>query len=202
MSAVENIIAAGRELIAAKEALPHGEFLPLLRELNLSRQSVEQFMRVARNEVILNRQPVGGLPASVSVLDVLTQLDDDELNVAIESGDVHATTTRKAAKQLVADRHGHADQEVPAEQRMVDDPEPDLDKIEGLLAGGMPWFMVVAIELQRIRVTRIYRSVGCSSFGEYLRTRWSLAPAAALRIIEILDETEILFENVPAEVVS
>lgn len=106
VGAVENIIAAGQELLAAKEALPHGQFGPLLAELGLSRQMANRFMRVATNDVIVNRSLVGGLPASVSVLDVLTQLDDDVLVEAIGDGRVSPSTTRQQAAGL-ADLHRH-----------------------------------------------------------------------------------------------
>lgn len=106
VGAVENIIAAGRELNEAKEALPHGTFGPLLDELGLSRQMANRFMRVAANQVLSNRPPVGGLPAAVSVLDELTRLDDETLTAAIEAGEVTSSTTRDDARALV-ELHEH-----------------------------------------------------------------------------------------------
>jgi len=104
LAAVDNIITAGNELLNAKSVLPHGQFGPLLDKLGLSRQTANRFMRVANNPVLANRSPVGGLPAAVSVLDVLTQLDDDELESALESGTVTSATTRAEAELLVDQR--------------------------------------------------------------------------------------------------
>lgn len=102
IAAVDHIIEVGRKLNTAKAELPHGQFGPLLDELGLSRQMANRFMRVANNEVLSNRSPVVGLPAAVSVLDVLTQLDDDDLDAAITAGEITASTTRQQASKLVA----------------------------------------------------------------------------------------------------
>jgi hypothetical protein len=99
--AVEGIVEAGRQLNEAKAALPHGQFGPLLDHLDLSRQMANRFMRVASNPVLANRSPVGGLPAAVSVLDLLTQLPEDALEAAIERGDITPSTTRQQAASLV-----------------------------------------------------------------------------------------------------
>jgi hypothetical protein len=98
------IVGAGRELIAAKEALPHGRFTPLCRELGISVRVAERFMRVAAHPVIANATPGSGLPASASVLDVLIRLGDEELEQAVNSGEVTATTTRRQALELVRQR--------------------------------------------------------------------------------------------------
>lgn len=100
VGAVENILAAGRELNEAKSALPHGTFGPLLDELGLSRAMAGRFMRVAANQVLTKCSPVHTLPAAVSVLDELGRLDDDTLAAVIEAGKVSASTTRQQAKQL------------------------------------------------------------------------------------------------------
>lgn len=104
LGVVENIILAGTELLNAKKELPHGSFGPLLARLGLSRQMANRFMRVASNTVLVNRSPVGGLPAAVSVLDVLTQLDDEQLVGALDAGAVTTATTREQALALVAEQ--------------------------------------------------------------------------------------------------
>ena len=100
VGAVESIIDAGRALIDAKAALPHGEFGPLLTELGLSPQHAQRFMRVAQHPLLTNPSPGRHLPASVTVLDELTRVPDDELEEAIESGAVNPSTTREEAKAL------------------------------------------------------------------------------------------------------
>lgn len=119
--AVEGIVAAGRELIAAKEALPHGQFGPLLASLDLSRQMANRFMRVASNPVLAKCSPVGGLPAAVSVLDTLTQLPDEELEAAIEAGEITPSTTRQQAVSLVKQRAHEAELAERDQDRLVDE---------------------------------------------------------------------------------
>lgn len=103
IAAADAIFAAGTELLAAKADLPHGKFGPLLDELGISQSMANRFMRVAGNEV-LNRAPVHGLPAAVSVLDELSKLDDAVLQEVIDNGEVHAGLTRDEARAIVA-RH-------------------------------------------------------------------------------------------------
>jgi hypothetical protein len=99
--AVEGIVAAGRELIDAKDALPHGSFGPLLDELGLSATMARRFMRVAAHPAIANQPRVVGLPAAIGTLDVLARLDEAELTEALEAGDVTPSTTRAEAMALV-----------------------------------------------------------------------------------------------------
>ena len=95
---VESILAAGRELLAAKEALPHGQFGPLLAELDLSEQMARRFMRIAGNPILANRSHVNALPPAIGTLDELTRWEPDELAEAIDSGEVTPATTRAEAQ--------------------------------------------------------------------------------------------------------
>jgi hypothetical protein len=98
--AVGSIIAAGRELIEAKAALPHGQFGPLLAQLGLSPQHAQRFMRVADHPVLSNASPGRHLPASVTVLDELTRVPDEDLADALDRGVVGPSTTREEARAL------------------------------------------------------------------------------------------------------
>jgi hypothetical protein len=101
VQAVEGIVAAGRELIAAKAELPHGGFGPLLAELELSRTTAQRFMRVAQHPAIANAARVPHLPAAIGTLDVLARLDEDELTGVIEAGEIGPETTRPEAQAVV-----------------------------------------------------------------------------------------------------
>jgi hypothetical protein len=100
--AVEGIVAAGRDLIAAKDALPHGSWLPLLDEVGLSPDMAQRFMRVARHPVLADAAQARHLPPTVTVLAVLTRLDEDELAEAIDAGEVTPALTRMEAAALVS----------------------------------------------------------------------------------------------------
>jgi hypothetical protein len=96
--AAASMIAAGKELAAAKAELPHGQFGPLLDELGLSARMAQRFMRVAAHPVLGNATRVTHLPAAIGTLDELTRWDPAELAEAIDSGEITTTTTRAEAQ--------------------------------------------------------------------------------------------------------
>jgi hypothetical protein len=103
-STVQAIVASGRELSAAKEALPHGRWLPLLNELGLSARMAERFIRLAQHPAPANATRVAGLPAAIGTLDVLARLDADTLTQAVKTGEVTPSTTRTQAVRIVQRR--------------------------------------------------------------------------------------------------
>jgi hypothetical protein len=120
---VEAIVATGRELIAAKEALPHGSWYPLLDELDLSPTMAQRFMRVARQPLLANPSRGTRLPASLNVLDELTRLDDDELAAAIEAGEIGPATTRAAAVAMARSSE-------PAIPATIEEAATELERID------------------------------------------------------------------------
>ena len=92
---VGGILNVGRQLIAAKEACEHGEFLRLFKghEIAVSEpvpfteSTGRMLMAVARNEVISNREFVHDLPQSWGTLYELTKLDDEQIVAGIKAGD-------------------------------------------------------------------------------------------------------------------
>ena len=108
---VEGILNVGRQLIAAKEACEHGEFLRLFRgHENAVRDPVpftestgRMLMAVASNEVISNREFVHDLPQSWCTLYELTKLDDEQIIAGIKAGEITPDMTRAEASALRAD---------------------------------------------------------------------------------------------------
>ena len=94
MAAAESIIAAGKELLAAKEALPHGEFGPLLDELGLTPRTAQRFMAIARHPVLSDPTRVSHLPGAWGTLYELSRLDDEVIAAAITSGKVSPSMRR------------------------------------------------------------------------------------------------------------
>jgi len=77
---IEAILDVGRELIAAKEALPHGEFQSMIRrDLPFGERMAQMYMRVARHRVLSNAKYTSHLPPSISTLYELSKLEPDEL---------------------------------------------------------------------------------------------------------------------------
>lgn len=169
---VEGIVGAGRELTAAKEALPHGRFGPLLDELGLSPEMARRFMRVAANPAIANRSPETGLPSSVTVLDVLARLTEDELTEAIDTGEVASTTTRREAEEAVRDR------------RMAELVEPDPTNVDEPDTIDEPERRRIELELETLRrhLSRTERDLGVST-------------SALLELIPDVDEVRLDYEN-------
>jgi Protein of unknown function (DUF3102) len=79
-ASVEAIIEVGRLLMAAKAALPHGEFGPMIEtRLPFGARTAQRLMAIASDSRLTNPHRVSLLPASYSTLAELTHLSDDEL---------------------------------------------------------------------------------------------------------------------------
>jgi protein gp37 len=98
---VEAIVGVGREFIAAKRALPHGEFGRLAELLNFSPLSIQRFMAIARNKVISNASHGMHLPSSWRTLYELSRLDPPRLQLALDRGEISAEIERKQAQKIV-----------------------------------------------------------------------------------------------------
>lgn len=128
-AAVENIVDAGRQLIAAKEALDHGDFLSLVKSLDLRPRTAQKFMAIARHELISNAPPGTHLPTSWTTLYELSRAPGDLLEQAFIDGKVTSDMSRKDAVQLVARlQEGRTHQ--------VDHVQPDLS--EAGMSGSRP----------------------------------------------------------------
>jgi protein gp37 len=97
---VEGIIATGREFIAAKEKLDHGEFGKLSVMLNLEPRAIQKYMAIATNEALSNTSQWTHLPASWTTLYELSRLDAPRLKMAFKNGDVTPLTERSDARNV------------------------------------------------------------------------------------------------------
>lgn len=108
---VEGILNVGRQLIAAKEACGHGEFLRMFNghesavsePVPFGERSAEMLMEVAGNKVISNPKFVSDLPQSWGTLYELTKLDDEQIVAGIKAGEITPDMTRADAAALRAD---------------------------------------------------------------------------------------------------
>lgn len=108
---IEGILGVGRQLIAAKEACEHGEFLRLFKghqnavcdPVPFSENTAERLMAVARNPVLSDSAHGQTLPMSWRTLYELTKLDDETLLAGIKAGEITPETTRAQAAALHAD---------------------------------------------------------------------------------------------------
>ncbi len=100
-SVLENVLATGRTLVEAKEALPHGEFEAMVAaDLPFSARSARMLMTIAQDGRLLNRKHVSVLPPSWGTLYELTKLDDQTFEAAVETGAIRPDMERKDAALL------------------------------------------------------------------------------------------------------
>ena len=75
----ENLLEIGRRINWVKQNnLDHGEFLPFLERINISKSYAEMFMKVAKDHEIGNSQPDGNL--GITVLYELTKIPNEMRN--------------------------------------------------------------------------------------------------------------------------
>ena len=107
----EGILGVGRQLIEAKKACEHGEFLRLFKghenavkdPVPFGERSAEMLIKIASNSVIANPKFTSDLPQSWYSLYELSRLDEQTLLAGINSGEINSATTQAQAKALHAD---------------------------------------------------------------------------------------------------
>lgn len=108
---VEGIIGVGHQLIAAKEACEHGEFMRLFKgsdnavpsPVPFTLNTAERLMRVARHSVLSNSAHVQTLPQSWGTLYELSKLPDSHVLEGIKAGHITPDMTRGQAAKLFTD---------------------------------------------------------------------------------------------------
>jgi hypothetical protein len=106
-ASVEAIVNTGRELLAAKAKLPHGEWGRLTGQttrqpmLPFGWRSAQTLMAIASHPALSNAQHVAHLPPSWGTLAVLSQLPADVVERQIADEVIHPELDRKTAEQLV-----------------------------------------------------------------------------------------------------
>jgi hypothetical protein len=107
-AAVEATFATGRDLIAAKATLKHGEWermftghpKAVLKPLPFSVRTAEMLMAIARHPILSNAQHVSLLPRSWGTLYELTKVPQTVPERALDEGDVNSDMTREDAVAL------------------------------------------------------------------------------------------------------
>jgi|SRR5580692_2119267 N6-adenosine-specific RNA methylase IME4 len=92
----EGILETGHLLIAAKEALEHGEFEKMIRsELPFKTNTAQRLMAIARDERISNTANSPLLPPVWTTLYDLTKLDDDKFEERVKDGTIRPDMVAK-----------------------------------------------------------------------------------------------------------
>jgi hypothetical protein len=102
---IEDIIAVGTELLAVKEALPHGQFLPWLRaEFGWTERTARNFMAVAeqfgpKTEMISDLQ----IEPTAAYLLAAPSAPDEAREAAVERAQAGERITAKEARRILAE---------------------------------------------------------------------------------------------------
>lgn len=109
---IENVVQTGRDLIASKKELSHGEFGEMVKsDLDFGPRTAHNLMSIASNDFITNRtRGTDLLPASWTILRELSKIDKTDLAWAEERGllapDMSRGAARAIAKSFSADEGG------------------------------------------------------------------------------------------------
>lgn len=99
---IDSIIQTGRDLIAAKEELPHGEFMKLVeQDLPFDPSAARRLMAIAEHPLIGKRANTHDLPARLSVLFEISALSEEEFADAEEKGLITPSLKVKPARAIV-----------------------------------------------------------------------------------------------------
>lgn len=135
----ERTIAIGKELIAAKAACKHGEFLRLFKghenavsePVPFGEDAAQRIMAVAAHDVLANADQSRFLPQSYQTLYELTKLDDEQIIAGIKAGEITPDMTRAQASALRADPVEKPQQ--PPHEEMADAVKNAVTKFVGRL---------------------------------------------------------------------
>lgn len=106
---VASIVETGRRLIEAKQRVPHGQWLDVVRLTHIgSERATQMFMKIADHPDLGDANHGADLPLSWRTLSELAQLPVGELPKLIEAGKVTPATERKEATALVREARAAA----------------------------------------------------------------------------------------------
>lgn len=92
---------AGRVLIDAKAALPHGAWLEAVKKAHLDKRSAQVWMRVARNPRFANASRDSLLPASPVTLDAIARLPEGLYQSLLAQGVINPAVTANTVREIL-----------------------------------------------------------------------------------------------------
>jgi hypothetical protein len=132
---VEAILEAGRLLIEAKAALPHGSFLYMVdSELPFKRSTAFRLMTIAADPRLTNGAHVQHLPPHWGTLYELTKLTDEQFEARLATGGIHPEMERRdVVVAAIRERRAEREVELGAFQAALP------DRRYGVIYADPPW---------------------------------------------------------------
>ena len=105
--AVQGIIEVGKGIKEAKDDLPSGEFMTLIKfDLGMDMRKAKKLMRIARHPVLSNSAHGPNLPPEWKTLAILARLPGERLLAGIRDGTINSGLEQKEAAALVKASRG------------------------------------------------------------------------------------------------
>jgi len=115
---VASIIGVGRLLIDAKDQLPHGQWLTLVKnDLPFGVTVAQRLMVIARDARLTNTAHAPHLPPHWTTLYLLHRLTDSEFQAGLDSGMINSGMDRADAEALIGLQRAKANDAVADEDR-------------------------------------------------------------------------------------
>ena len=95
------VLETGKILLQAQAALPHGQWLPMLKKAGLKPRTAQVWMAVACNRRFANASPDSLLPPCVTTLNLISRLPEDVYQGLLADGTINSTVTRTTIAGII-----------------------------------------------------------------------------------------------------
>lgn len=96
-----SVLETGEILIRARAALPHGQWLPMLKKAGLRPRTAQVWRAVACNPRFANANPDSLLPPSATTLNLISRLPEDVYQELLADGTINSTVSRTTIAAII-----------------------------------------------------------------------------------------------------
>jgi N6-adenosine-specific RNA methylase IME4 len=172
------IITTGQLLTEAKAALPHGEFLQMIKsDLPFKPSTAQRLMKIAHDPRLVNAAQWAVLPPHWRTLYELTKLDDASFEARLRDGTIRADMERRDI-QCVLQREGRAERELQWAGKVLALP----DKRYGVICADPAW-----------RLEKWSRETGLDAAADAHYVTTPLAEIMTIDVPSIAADNSVLF---------
>jgi N6-adenosine-specific RNA methylase IME4 len=95
------VLETGKILVQAQAALPHGQWLPMLKKAGLHPRTAQVWMAVACNLRFANASPDSLLPPCATTLYLISRLPEDVYQGLLADGTINSTVSRTTIAAII-----------------------------------------------------------------------------------------------------